>query len=374
MSALLCPPSTPLHYPGITCQCGLSQMWGAGVNNMVIRAIFSQSYVPTTNIQFNYRLPSDCLSEQFHAPGVLGEGCKIFQSQKGSSQSPSTSPGSPLSLALPIPLSWDNDCHHVCSQLSPSKQYTVNIGLLPSLRSWKMPPQLTVKISWDLWDLCTGHAIAPHLFCLQPNGNHTQYPKKYNTSESHYRWQHIVDEKNFTKGSGSIPTGVGHCDHHVNAPRREKWKEAGRDWEILTAIKAEWLGKRMWGEAVTGHRDGDLMTTTTHCNTSSKSKAYPLELNILPCTDYPLLTIHPNQTGPHSKVLDTRLPIWRKEKYIPCSIQKQFYCCIILPPHPNYHGWSWCHALPKSSYFSAIYTISPIAIPLSSTTYCGRFD
>jgi len=96
----------------------------------------------------------------------------------------------------------------------------------------------------------------------------------------------------------------------------------------------------MCDETITGRGGGDPTMTTTHCKTSSKSKAYPLEFNIRPRSD-PLLTVRPSQTRAHSMILDSdaRLPMWRKEKHIPCSIRKQFYR-IIFPPHPNYLGWS----------------------------------
>ena len=56
--------------------------------------------------------------------------------------------------------------YHACShQLSPS---AVKIGLLPSPRSWTMPPQLTTKIFWDLWQPCISlHSTIPlHLIVL----------------------------------------------------------------------------------------------------------------------------------------------------------------------------------------------------------------
>jgi hypothetical protein len=72
----------------------------------------------------------------------------------------------------------------------------------------------------------------------------------------------------------------------------EDRKEAGRHWEILAAINAEWVGERMRGEAVTGGGGGDPTTTTTNDSRSTtpiaivnlRPKPTPsssVELNIL---------------------------------------------------------------------------------------------
>jgi hypothetical protein len=96
-------------------------------------------------------------------------------------------------------------------------------------------------------------------------------PRNTTRSECHYSWQHTVDEKTLTKGTMRVGQvlGVDHCVHYVNALRvrvqaSEDRKEVGRHWEILAAIKADWIGERMRGEAVTGDGGGDPTTTTTN--------------------------------------------------------------------------------------------------------------
>lgn len=93
------------------------------------------------------------------------------------------------------------------------------------------------------------------------------------------------------------------------------------------------------------------------CKTSSKSKAYPLELNILRRTDYPLLAIRPSRTGPHSKILDTRLPMWRKETPH-VQFRSSFIVSFFRHTQTTMADPGTMHSL-NLSYFSRIYTISP---------------
>jgi hypothetical protein len=201
------------------------------------------------------------------------EGSKIFRWQKGSSQSPGTS--SPRLLPFPS----------VGSMITTTFVSTGKIGLLPGPKCGQTPPQLTTKMLWALDDPCIS---LPHSSCHRTTsrtfsstakrGKYTRHSKKYKTSECHYGWQHTVDDKTLTKGTirvGPIPRySVLITDHYVNELRvrvqaSEDRKEAGRHWKILAAMKAEWVGDKMRGEAVTGGGGGDPTTTTTNDSRST---------------------------------------------------------------------------------------------------------
>ena len=105
------------------------------------------------------------------------------------------------------------------------------------------------------------------------------------------------------------------------------------------------------------------------CKTSSKSKAYPLELNILRRTDYPLLTIRPSRTGPHSKILDTRLPMWRKETH------PMFDSEAVLSYHfPTTPKVLWLILAPCTPYIFPIFLASIPFLSLSTTPVFNVFN
>ncbi|KIM42238.1 hypothetical protein M413DRAFT_444674 [Hebeloma cylindrosporum] len=80
-------------------------------------------------------------------------------------------------------------------------------------------------------------------------------------------------------GGWTHPQGLGVdlCDQYVKSLKRralvlegrEKWEEAGRDWEVLAGMRVEWVGEKTKGEAVMGA--GRCRRTTTSTSDTSGS-------------------------------------------------------------------------------------------------------
>jgi hypothetical protein len=219
-----------------------------------------------------------------------------------------------------------------------SDAYGLAISILPPRHLLLLPLYTNRALAW----LKTGEYASAAEDCSLALSIITAGESSW-TPASELEDPRILDRGKANEGGWTHPQGLGVdlCDQYVKALKRralalegrEKWRDAGRDWEVLAGTRVELVGEKTRGEAVMGAGrcrrmcGGDNSGSATPAikpRPKPKAKPTPTSSNSLTPAPSAALTALQTQTAQAEAdltlqhtlkdTIDARLSAWRKGK------------------------------------------------------------